>query len=181
VSEAPDDDGLGAGHSASTDPRGTVAAGEQPDNWHPTSAAPVRTLADLEPEERDYNRRLYGLTYSERYGRKRARGCVSYCLTPGQRRRGVRCPACYGTVDIRPLDSDDIEPGPGLMERFAAWAGGWAGAFADALLFPFRTGRAHHEAMVRDILREALENGLDVDVLTDILAVLEGIEKRLYE
>lgn len=175
--EAPPD--MGAGHSTATDPRGLIGAGDTPDSHFSTGAPPARTLADQTPEERAYNRSLYGLTYNERHGGART-GCVSYCLQPGQRRRGARCPACYGTVDIRPLTEDsDIEPGPTRMDRFAAWAGSWVGAFLEAVMFPFRVGRAHTEAMVRDILREALAAGLQVDTLGDILTALEGIEQTL--
>lgn len=139
-----------------------------------------RTTADWTDEERRHNRRVYGLTYSERYGRPGG-VCVTYCLTPGQRRRGVRCSSCYQDVEIRPMDGSEVEPGPTRTERFMAWAGGWAGAFCEALLYPFRVGRAHTEALVRDILQQAMEAGLsaEIDGLTDILTVLEGIEGEL--
>lgn len=169
---------MGAGHGPATDPRGLVDAGDAPDSYFPTGAPPARSLADQTDEERAYNRNLYGLTYRERYG-SRAAGCVAYCTHPGQKRRGPRCPACYGPVDIRALTEDsDIEPGPTRGERFAAWVGSWVGAFVDAMMFPFRVGRAHHEAMIRDILREALVNGLQVEQLGDIITALEGIEQE---
>lgn len=173
-------DGMGGGHSAVTDPRGVAVAGEQPDNWHPTGAPAARTLAELTPEERAYNRQVFGVTHRERHGQT-AGVCVTYCLTPGQRRRGIRCPACFQDVEIRPLDGSDVEPGVSRAERFAAWAGGWAGAFADAMLFPFRVGRSHTEAMIRDLLQEAMAAGLraEIDGLADIMQVLEAIEGEL--
>jgi hypothetical protein len=169
---------MGGGHSAATDPRGVALAGEQPDNWHPTGRPGARSTSEMTPEEKDYHRRVFGVTYRERYGHQ-AGVCVTYCLTPGQRRRGIRCPSCFQGVEIRPMEGSDVEPGLTRAERFAAWAGGWAGAFIEALLFPFRVGRAHTEAMVRDILREALEAGFQVDALTDILATLGSIEGEL--
>lgn len=148
-----------------------------------TGAPAGRTVADQTPEEKAYNRRVFGITYRERYGQPAAT-CVSYCQAPGQRRRGPRCPACYGPVEIRPLNGSDVEPGATRGQRFAAWAGGLAGAFAEAMMFPFRVGRSHTEAMVRDILQEAMAAGLraeipDLPQLFDILQVLEGIEGEL--
>lgn len=107
--------------------------------------------------------------------------CVNYCRTPGQKRRGVRCPACYGTVVVRPIEGAGIERAPRRGERLAAWLGGWFGAFLDAMMFPFRVGRAHAEATIRDILQEAMTAGLsaEIDGLADILTVLEGIEKEV--
>lgn len=139
-----------------------------------------RTTADWTPEEKQHNRRVYGVTYRERYGEP-AGVCVTYCLTPGQRRRGIRCPSCFQGVEIRPMDGSEVEPGPTRAERFAAWVGGWAGSFCEALMYPFRVGRAHTEAMIKDILQEAMAAGLsaEVDGLTDILTVLEGIEGEL--
>lgn len=174
MSEEDGQGSMGGGHSAATDPRGTLASGELPDSWHSTGVPPGRTVAEMTPEERDYNRWVYGLTYSERYGRKTAT-CVTYCLTPGQRRRGIRCPACYEDVEIRPM-SDDIEPGLTRGQRFAGWLGGWFGAFWDAMMFPFRVGRAHTEAVMRDILRGIT---FESDAMSDILQVLEGIEGEL--
>lgn len=140
----------------------------------------ARTTADMTPEEKQYNRRVYGLTYSERYG-KPAGTCVTYCLTPGQRHRGIRCPACFQDVEIRPFGEPEVEPGATRAERFSAWIGGWAGAFCDALMFPFRVGRAHTQALIRDTLQEAMGAGLNAEVpaLFDILTVLEGIEGEL--
>lgn len=174
------DAGMGGGHSPATDPRGIAVAGEQPDNWHPTGAPHARSTSELTPEERQHNRQVFGVTYRERYGQP-AGICVCYCLTPGQRRRGIRCPACFQEVEIRPLDVSDVEPGVSRAERFAAWAGAWMGAFADALLFPFRVGRSHTEAMIRDILQEAMAAGLsaEIDGLADIAQTLEGIEGEL--
>lgn len=157
-------------HSPATDPHATTAAGDRPDNWYPTGAPPVRQVSEWTPEERAHNRAVYGVTYSELHPREHA-VCVTFCLTPGQRRRGPRCPSCYGKVDVRAIGEADIEPCPTRAERFAAWAGGWVAAFCEALLFPFRVGRAHTEAMVRDILNEAL-----AAAVTDILAALEGPE-----
>lgn len=107
--------------------------------------------------------------------------CVTYCLTPGQRRRGIRCPSCYGDVDIKAIGQDGVEPSPGRAERLAAWVGGWVGAFCEAVMFPFRVGRAHTEALIRDRLQQSIDAGLTADIpgLADILAVLEGIEEEL--
>lgn len=107
--------------------------------------------------------------------------CVAYCLTPGDRRRGIRCPSCYGDIDIRPIGQEDIEPSPTRAERLAAWIGAWIGAFCEAVMFPFRVGRAHTEALIRDTLQHSIDAGLTADIpgLADILAVLEGIEEEL--
>lgn len=138
-----------------------------------------RTTADMTPGEKQYNRLVYGLTYSERYGIKGAT-CADYCLRfdpdIDKPRNGARCSHCYGRVEIRSFEGSEIEPGPGRAKRLAAWIGGCAGAFCDALMFPFRVGRAHTEAMVRDILREMT---FESDVLADILQVLEGIEGEM--
>lgn len=148
----------------------------------------VLVTADELPDEEDQHSQLVGGVIHREYWGKQGHSygqehdaCVNYCRTPGQRRRGVRCPSCYGEVVVRPIDSADIEPAPRRWERFMAWCGGWAGAFCDALMFPFRVGRAHTEAMIKDILQQAMEAGLsaEVDGLTDILTVLEGIEGEL--
>ena len=70
---------------------------------------------------------------------------------------------------------------PPRTGRLAAWFGGVAAAFAEAFMFPFRVGRAHTEALVRDILQEAVAAGLsaEVDGLTDIVAVAESLETDL--
>ena len=158
---------------------GAVGVGEEVESAS-TGVPGARTVRDQTPEERAYNRQVFGVTYRERYGQPSAE-CVTFCRTPGQRRRGQRCPCCYGPVAVRPIDGADIDPEPGRAERFAAWVGGLAGAFADAMLYPFRVGRAHTEALVRDILQEAMAAGLSADIpeLGDILQVLEGIEGEL--
>lgn len=150
-------------HSAATDPHATVAAGELPDNWHPSG--PPRAASSLSEAERDHNRQMFGITYRERHGLPEHAVCVAYCRNPGQRRHGARCPSCYEKIDIRPIGSEDIEPVPTRAERFAAWAGGWAGAFLEAAMFPFRVGRAHTEAMVRDILQQAMAAGLRAEIV----------------
>ena len=59
--------------------------------------------------------------------------CVTYCLTPGQRRRGARCPSCYGKVAIRALSGDEIEPaGTRFAWLVGSFMGGWAAAWRDA-------------------------------------------------
>lgn len=141
---------------------------------------------DIE-ETRAFESRLGGVVHREYWGRSEHSygqdhdACVTYCRTPGQRRRGVRCPACYGPVVVRPIEGADIDPAPRRAERFLAWCGGWIGAFADAMLYPFRVGRSHTEALIRDILQEAMAAGLraEVDGLTDILTVLKGVEGEL--
>lgn len=58
--------------------------------------------------------------------------CITYCLNPGQKHRGVRCPACYGPVAIRSLNGDDIEPaGTRLAWWWGAFLAGWAVVFRD--------------------------------------------------
>jgi hypothetical protein len=102
--------------------------------------------------------------------------CVTYCTNPGQRRKGVRCPSCYGEVEIRAFGADEIEPGPTRAERFTAWAGGWVAAFCEAVMFPARVSRAHTEAMVRDLLQEAIGAGLRAEILT-VCPVCEASEQ----
>lgn len=158
---------------------GTLIAGDPEEGRQNSLGTSGRTIADQTPEEREYNRKVFGVTYNERYGKPGA--CVTYCLTPGQRRRGTRCPACYGEVAIRPMGGSDIEPGLTRAERIAAWFGGWFGAFIDAMMFPFRVGRMHTEAMIRDILQQSINAELhaEVDGLTDILTVMESMESEL--
>lgn len=148
-------------HSAATDPHATLTAGEMPDRTYP--ATPRGTVQS--EAEREHNALVFGVTYRERHRVQVHDVCVAYCLTPGQRKRGQRCPACYGPVDVRLLDGEDIDPCPTRAERIAAWAGGWAGAFCDAFMFPFRVGRAHTEAMVRDILQQAMAAGLRAEIV----------------
>ena len=59
--------------------------------------------------------------------------CMTYCLHPGQRRRGPRCPSCYGRVAIRALDGEEIEPaGTRFAWLVGSFLGGWAAAWRDA-------------------------------------------------
>lgn len=72
--------------------------------------------------------------------------CVTYCLgerQPVQRRRGQRCPSCYGKVGIRAMDDGEDIPPAG--SRFAwltgYWLGGWAAAWHDATVGMTRKNR----------------------------------------
>lgn len=63
--------------------------------------------------------------------------CVTYCLgqrQPVQRRRGQRCPSCYGKVGIRDMatEQDILPAGSRWSYLVAYWAGGWAAAWHDA-------------------------------------------------
>lgn len=75
--------------------------------------------------------------------------CVAYCLNPGQRRRGVRCPSCYQAVEIRSFGGDHIEPGG---TRLAWWCGaflaGWAVVFRDEVR-PILAPRGHKTSTER--------------------------------
>ena len=73
------------------------------DGQHAPLGVRGRTTADMSSEERAYNRLVFGVTYQERYGKPEA-VCTAYCLHPGQKRSGVRCPACYGQVAVRSWD-----------------------------------------------------------------------------
>lgn len=105
---------------------GGVGIGD--DGQHVRTGATGRTLADASVEERAYNRLVFGVTYRERYG-KDERICISYCLHPGQRRRGVRCPSCYKKVAVRAWDEREHTPEPSRLGRIlAAWRRGRADA-----------------------------------------------------
>ena len=71
-------------------------------HYQPVPHRPVRTAGQLTPEERAYNRTVYGVTHRERYGAP-AGTCVTYCNHPGPKRRGPRCPSCYGPVAAAPV------------------------------------------------------------------------------
>lgn len=163
---------------------GALGIGQPNDSFE---AAEVEHLSALTNEEREHNRRVFGQTWRERTGqtfadqRRSHTRCVAYCLTPGDRRRGIRCPSCYGDIDIRAIGQEDIEPSLTRAERLAAWIGAWIGAFCEAVMFPFRVGRAHTEALIRDTLQQSIDAGLTADIpgLADILTVLESLEEEL--
>lgn len=157
-----------------------MAVGEQDDDRkHATGNAVPGTMTE---EEREYNQRVFGLTYRER--RKTHDRCIILCEAPNATRVN-RCPSCYGKAVPMDIYMSRLDPMPGRAERVARWAGGVAGAAAsslvEAVMFPFRVGRAHTAALVRDILQEAMGSGLraELDGLSDILTVTEALETEL--
>jgi hypothetical protein len=152
------------------------------DRKHATGKAITGEVTDA---EREYNQRVFGLTYRERRGKDHDQ-CIILCTAPNDV-RVKRCPSCYGKAVPMDIYMSQLDPAPGHAARVARWAGGVIGAavaaFAEAVMFPFRVGRAHTTALVRDILQEAMSAGLraEVDGLADILTVAEAIEKQLHD
>jgi hypothetical protein len=114
--------------------------------------------------EKEHNRRVFGQTYREVNGRDHKR-CVVLCLNPGQR-KPVRCPCCYGKAGFRPMhEGPPVEPIPTRGERLAAWLGGCLAAFQEAITMPFRVSREHRVALIRDVLQDAMNDGLTAEVV----------------
>ena len=117
--------------------------------------------------EKEHNRRVFGQTYREVNGRDH-KYCIILCLDPGQR-KPVRCPCCYGRAAFRPMrDAPGIDPEPGRWERFSAWAGTCIGTFAaalwEAVTFLWRVSQDHRVALIRDVLQDAMDEGLIAEV-----------------
>lgn len=128
-----------------------------------TGAALSYARGPVDGAEVEYHRRVFGVTYRERYGPGHDR-CVVYCLEPGQKLKG-RCPKCYGPARLAPIsEAPDFDPGPGRSARLARWAGVLLGELALGAAWPFRASREHHQAMIRDILQDAMAAGLAADV-----------------
>ena len=90
---------------------------------------------DTAAEEAQPESQLGGVIHREYWGwrSKDHDMCVTFCRTPGQRRRGARCPSCYGRVAIRALDGEEIEPaGTRWAWLVGSFLGGWAAAWRDA-------------------------------------------------
>ena len=161
---------------------GLIAVGDQESGCsHAVCGSVTGPVTDA---EREYNAQIFGQTYRERTRAQTHSRCIVLCLAP-RAGRVNRCPSCYGPAVPMDIYMSQLAPAPGRGARFATWAGGVigaaAGAFAEAVTFPFRVGRAHTAATVRDILQEAIGAGLaaEVDGLSDILAVLEAVEGEL--
>ena len=156
---------------------GLLAVGEQEnDRKHATGSV---VPSEMTAAEREYNKQVFGLTYRERHGQTHER-CIILCTAPNAGRVN-RCPSCYGKAVPMDIYMAGLEPMPSRSARVAAWAGGVFGAFAEAVMFPFRVGRAHTAATVQDILQEAIGAGItaEVDGLHDILTVAEALETEL--
>jgi hypothetical protein len=149
-----------------------AVGGQEADRKHATGQGAPGPQTDA---EREYNASVFGLTYRERHDR-----CIILCEQPHPQRVN-QCPSCYGKAVPMDIYLSQLEPVPGRGARLAAWAGGMAAAFAEAFMFPFRVGRAHTAALVRDILQEAIGAGLtaEVDGLHEILTRLETLEREL--
>ena len=114
--------------------------------------------------EKEHNRRVFGQTYREVSGPDHKR-CVVLCLNPGQR-QPIRCPCCYGKATFRPMhEGPPIEPEPTRGERLAAWLGACLAAFQEAVTYPFRVSREHRVALIRDVLQDAISDGLTAEVV----------------
>ena len=138
-------------------------SGEYEDSAHTAGVAISYTSAPMSGAEVDYHRKIFGETYRERHGRDSAK-CIALCRTPDDR-RSARCPSCYGPVAVRSFnDMTDIPPEPGRGERLAAWIGRFAAELAHGFMFPFQASRRHQEAIIRDILQDAIGEGLPVDI-----------------
>lgn len=142
---------------------GLIAVGEQEaDRKHATG----QVIPDAQTDaEREYNASVFGLTYRERNtaAAKHDR-CIILCLDPHPKRVN-QCPSCYQKAVPVDIYLAQLEPLPGRAARLAAWMGGVAAAFVEAFMFPFRVGRAHTEALIRDMLQEAIGAGLSVELV----------------
>jgi hypothetical protein len=156
--------------------------GDEADRKHATGQ---RMPAAQTQAEREYNASVFGQTYRERASVYRGTDpCIVLCQAPNETRVN-RCPSCYGKAIPGDIYLARLQPMPGRAARFAAWAGGAIGtalaAFAEAVTFPFRVGRAHTAALVRDILQEAIGAGLtaEVDGLHEIITTVQGLAREL--
>ena len=125
------------------------------------------------PDEADYNRRLYGLTYRERYGREDR--CIQLCKTPRRTPRNARCISCYGKTAVMSFADaagQGLAPrrGPGRGTRLARWVGGLVGAALEGAAVPFQRSRDHQAALIRDLLQDAIGAGLAVEMTCDTCA-----------
>jgi hypothetical protein len=131
-----------------------------------------RTSAEIE-----HNRRAFGVTYNEVYGRDDHRQCIILCLDPGQR-RPVRCPCCYKKAAYRGFDEmPEIEPIPTRGERLAEWIGACMAAFWTGLTAPLRVSQEHRVALIRDVIQDAMAAGLTAEVV-QICPVCAAAEDR---
>lgn len=62
------------------------------------------------------------------------KACIVLCRRPARvKRRGRRCPDCYGPVRVADLETFDLDPPPALLAwRAGYFLGGWAAAWKDA-------------------------------------------------
>lgn len=113
----------------------------------------LRSHQEWTDEEREHNRRAFGVTYAEKYGVRKHKRCISYCRAPGQR-EAKRCPTCYGRAETRPMNEipGDIDPTPTRRERFWLWLGWAIGHIWLGITYPWRLDQAR----MRDLLQEAL-------------------------
>ena len=72
--------------------------------------------------------------------------CVTYCQTRKRKRRGGRCPGCYGPVAVHLFSEDEHDPAPGRWEQFSGWFGGVCAAWAAAWLDVFAVLRWRERA-----------------------------------
>ena len=113
--------------------------------------------------EKEHNRRVFGQTYRELNGQHKR--CIILCLDPGQR-QPIRCPCCYGKAGFRPMhEGPPVEPVPTRGERLAAWLGACLSAFHEAVTLPFRVSQEHRVALIRDVLQDAISDGLTAEVV----------------
>src|SRR5271154_5335128 len=135
---------------------GLMAVGEADPDRKDGTGKTIPSTTSTEAE-REHNARVFGLTYRERNNAAHDR-CIVLCVGPNPGRVN-RCPSCYGKAAPMDIYMARMDPMPSRAERIARWAGGVlgaaAGAFAEAVTFPFRVGRAHTAALVRDIMQEA--------------------------
>ena len=91
--------------------------------------------------------------------------CIVLCLNPAQR-KPVRCPCCYGKAAFRPMHEwPQIDPEPTRGERLSAWLGACLAAFHEAITYPFRVSQEHRVALIRDVLQDAISDGLTAEVV----------------
>lgn len=132
----------------------------------------VRSEAEIE-----HNRRTFGVTYREVYGRDDHSQCIVLCLDPGQR-RPVRCPCCYKRAAYRGFDEmPEVAPIPTRGERLAQWIGACLAAFWTGLTAPLRVSDDHRRALIRDVIQDAMEAGLRAEVV-EVCPACEAAEAR---
>lgn len=141
-------------HSAATDPHSTVAAGDRPDNWHPSG--PGSGVASMSDAEREHNANMFGVTYRERYGGRGHKRCIVLCVAPNPKRLN-QCPSCYGKAVPIDIYAAQLQPAPGWGARLGRWMGEWFAAFWEAMTLPFHRSEEHARALVMNVLQDMTE------------------------
>ena len=163
--ETAEETGAALGHSAATDPHGTIQAEQADQPWHP---------ARMTEAEREHNAKMFGVTYRERNRPRDHDRCIILCVNPAPTRVN-QCPSCYGKAVPYDVYQSGFEPMPGRAERFSRWLGECAAAFVQAFRYPFQRDAEHYRALVIDVIQDAMRAGLRAEVV-QVCPVCEAAE-----